>query len=131
MAFHGWGRRNILLASFVTFFVAYLGFARTRGVIAIAVLFVFYGLFQGTFRSVGKALASDFVPELLRASAVGWYSAVVGFLELVASIVAGLLWTTPVTLQCFITVRSLWLRAASDCSFFQENTTGPPLKRKV
>src|SRR2546425_13362657 len=45
-----WGRRNILLASFVIFFVAYLGFARTRSVVAIAVLFVFYGLFQGIFR---------------------------------------------------------------------------------
>jgi MFS family permease len=87
-----WGRRNILLASFVIFFVAYLGFARTRSVIAIGLLFAFYGLFQGIFRSVGKALASDFVPERLRASAVGWYSAVVGLLELVASVVAGLLW---------------------------------------
>lgn len=61
-----WGRRNILLASFVIFFVAYLGFARARSVAAIAALFVFYGLFQGIFRSVGKALASDFVPEPLR-----------------------------------------------------------------
>jgi MFS family permease len=87
-----WGRRNVLLASFVIFFVAYLGFARTRSVAAIAALFVFYGLFQGIFRSVGKALASDFVPDLLRASAVGWYSAVVGLLGLVASLVAGLLW---------------------------------------
>ena len=87
-----WGRRNILLASFVIFFVAYLGFARTRSVAAIAVLFVFYGLFQGTFRSVGKAFASDFVPDRLRASAVGWYSTVVGLLGLVASVVAGLLW---------------------------------------
>lgn len=87
-----WGRRNILLASFLIFFVAYLGFARARSVVAAGVLFIFYGLFQGIFRSVGKALASDFVPELLRASAVGWYSAVVGLLGLVASIVAGLLW---------------------------------------
>ena len=87
-----WGRRNILLVSFVIFFVAYLGFARTRSVVSIAVLFLFYGLFQGIFRSVGKALASDFVPELLRASAVGWFSAVVGLLGLVASVVAGSLW---------------------------------------
>jgi len=87
-----WGRRNILLASFVIFVVAYLGFARTRSVAAIAVLFIFYGLFQGIFRSVGKALASDFVPEILRASAVGCYSAIVGLLGLVASVVAGLLW---------------------------------------
>jgi len=87
-----WGRRNILLVSFVIFFVAYLGFARTRSVVSIAVLFLFYGLFQGIFRSVGKALASDFVPEVLRASAVGWFSAVVGLLGLVASVVAGSLW---------------------------------------
>ena len=87
-----WGRRNILLVSFVIFFVAYLGFARTRSVPAIAVLFIFYGFFQGIFRAVGKALASDFVPESLRASAVGWYSAVVGLLGLIASVVAGSLW---------------------------------------
>jgi len=87
-----WGRRNIMLAAFVIFFVAYLGFARIGSVVAIAVLFIFYGLFQGIFRTVGKGFASDFVPELLRASAVGWYSAIVGLLELVASVVAGLLW---------------------------------------
>ena len=87
-----WGRRNILLLSFVIFFVAYLGFARTTSVVTIAILFIFYGLFQGIFRSVGKTFASDFVPERLRASGVGWYSTTVGLLELVASIVAGLLW---------------------------------------
>ena len=87
-----WGRRNILLMSFVIFFVAYLGFARTTSVATIAILFIFYGLFQGIFRSVGKAFASDFVPEHLRASGVGWYSTTVGLLELVASVVAGLLW---------------------------------------
>ena len=87
-----WGRRNILLLSFVIFFIAYLGFARTRNVIAIATLFIFYGLFQGIYRSVGKAFASDFVPEHLRASAVGWYSTTIGLLELVASVIAGLLW---------------------------------------
>ena len=69
-----WGRRNVLLLSFIIFFIAYLGFARARGVVVVAILFVFYGLFQGIFRAVGKAFASDFVPERLRASGVGWYS---------------------------------------------------------
>ncbi|HEY1679187.1 MAG TPA: MFS transporter [Candidatus Sulfotelmatobacter sp.] len=87
-----WGRRNILLAAFIIFFVTYLGFGRARSVATIAVLFMFYGLFQGIFRSVGKALASDFVPEPLRASAIGWYSAIVGLLALVASVIAGWLW---------------------------------------
>jgi len=87
-----WGRRNILLLAFLIFFVAYLGFALTQNVALIAVLFACYGLYQGIFRSVGKALATDFVPEQLRASGVGWYNTTVGLLGLVASIVAGLLW---------------------------------------
>jgi MFS family permease len=87
-----WGRRNLLLASFVIFLFAYLGFALTQTILLIAGLFVFYGLYQGIFRAVGKAFASDFVPDELRASAVGWYSTSVGLLELVASVVAGLLW---------------------------------------
>jgi MFS family permease len=86
------GRKNILLASFVIFLIAYLGFALTQNIFLVAALFIFYGLFQGIFRSVGKAFASDFVPEHLRASAVGWYGTSVGLLQLIASVVAGLLW---------------------------------------
>jgi MFS family permease len=87
-----WGRKNILLVSFVIFFATYVGFALTRNAVLIAVLFALYGLYQGIFRSVGKALATDFVPEQLRASGVGWYNTTIGLLGLVASIVAGLLW---------------------------------------
>jgi MFS family permease len=87
-----WGRRNILLAAIAVFFVAYLGFALTRNALFIGALFVLYGLYQGAFRAVGKALASDLVPRHLRASGVGWYSATVGLWQLVASVVAGLLW---------------------------------------
>jgi len=87
-----WGRRNILLASYVVFFVAYLGFAVTRDAFLIGTLFVVYGLYQGVFRAVGKALASDLVPEQLRASGIGWYNSTVGILQLVSSVIAGLLW---------------------------------------
>jgi MFS family permease len=87
-----WGRRSVLLLSFIVFLVTYLGFARARNAVLIGALFVFYGLFQGIFRSVGKAFATDFVPERLRASSVGWYSATVGLMGLVANIIAGLLW---------------------------------------
>lgn len=87
-----WGRRNVLLVSFGIFLVGYLGFAVTQSVVLIAGLFAFYGLFQGIFRAVGKAFAADFVPEHLRASGVGWYSTTVGVLQLVSSLVAGMLW---------------------------------------
>jgi MFS family permease len=87
-----WSRRSVLLASFIIFFIAYLGFARAKSIVLIASLFVFYGSFQAIFRAVGKAFAADFVPEHLRASGVEWYSMTVGLLGLVANIVAGLLW---------------------------------------
>ena len=86
------GRKNILLASFIIFFITYLGFALTRNIMLVAVLFIFYGIYQGIFRAVGKALAIDLVPEQLHASGIGWYTATIGLLGLVASIVAGLLW---------------------------------------
>jgi MFS family permease len=85
-------RRSILLLGYVIVLVADLGFALTQNVALIAALFILYGAFQGTVRSVGKALASDYVPEDLRASGVGWYNTTVGLSGLVASLVAGWLW---------------------------------------
>jgi MFS family permease len=86
------GRRMILLVAFMIFLATYLGFALTDNISVIALLFILYGAFQGIFRAVGKALATDLVPERLRASGVGCYSATIGLLGLVASVVAGLLW---------------------------------------
>jgi MFS family permease len=87
-----WGRKNVLLVCFVVFLIGYLGFALTRNVFVIGALFAFYGLYQGIFRTVGKAFAASFVPDRLRASGVGWYSSTVGLLQLFASVVAGVLW---------------------------------------
>lgn len=86
------GRKNILLFSFLVFIATYLGFVFTKNVFIIGSLFILYGVYQGIFRSVGKALASDFVPQALRASSIGWYSTTVGITGLFASIVAGELW---------------------------------------
>ncbi len=86
------GRRSLLVLSIGIFFITYVGFALTRNVALIGVLFMFYGLYQGIIRSVGKALASDYVPDRLRASAIGWYSATMGVTGLAASLIAGGLW---------------------------------------
>jgi MFS family permease len=86
------GRKPLLLASFVVFFVSYTGFAFSNDIFLTGFLFIFYGLFQGIFRATGKSFASDFVPRHLRASSIGWYSTMVGLSGLIASIVAGQLW---------------------------------------
>jgi MFS family permease len=86
------GRKSILLLSFIIFLLTYLGFATSKNIYLICFLFILYGLFQGIFRAVGKALAADFVPQELRASGIGWYSTTVGLSSLVASIIGGQLW---------------------------------------
>ena len=86
------GRKSVLLAAFLIFLATYLGFAISENIVAIFGLFAFYGLFQGIFRTAGKAMAADFVPERLRASGIGWYSTTVGLFSLIASVVAGVLW---------------------------------------
>jgi MFS family permease len=87
------GRKSLLLLAVLIFAVVYAGFGLTSSVSAVAFLFPLYGIYQGIFRSVGKAFATDFVPAERRASGVGWYTAAVGSSGLVASIVGGELWT--------------------------------------
>lgn len=87
------GRRSVLLLAFLVFAAVYAGFGLTTDVVLLGGLFVFYGLYQGIFRAVGKALAADLVPAHLRASGVGWYMATVGITGLIASVVGGELWT--------------------------------------
>ncbi|MGM4984913.1 MFS transporter [Rhizobium sp. 11_C7_N12_5] len=77
-------RRDVLLAAFAVFFVAYAGFALTVNVVIVAVVFVCYGAYRGTFRAAGKALASSLVPRELRAGGIGWYNSLVGLTQLIA-----------------------------------------------
>lgn len=87
------GRRGVLLISFLVFIVVYAGFGFASNVALIGTLFVFYGVYQGIFRAVGKALATDFLPSELHASGIGWFTTVIGLSGLVASVVGGQLWT--------------------------------------
>lgn len=87
------GRKNILLGSFIIFILSYLGFALTTNYYLLATCFILYGIFSGAYRAVGKALATDFAQPQLRSTAVGWFSTTIGLTGLVASLVAGELWT--------------------------------------
>jgi MFS family permease len=87
-----WGRKIILASSSIVFALVYVGFSIVQSISAIIALFLFYGIYQASFRSVGRALACDLAPEDLRASAIGWFSATVGLCQLMASLMAGVLW---------------------------------------
>lgn len=83
------GRKNILLISFLIFVIVLIGFTKSKSFLIIGILFALYGAFQGIFRAVGKAFAADFVAQPVRASAIGLYNGVVGITGLIASVTAG------------------------------------------
>ncbi len=86
------GRGRVLLAGALLPPFAFLGLALTSSTILAVLLFAAYGAYQGVFRAVGKALATDLAPRELRASAIGMYSAAIGVAALVANIVGGQIW---------------------------------------
>jgi MFS family permease len=116
------GRKPILLTSFVIFFICYAGFAFSSNVLLIAFLFVCYGLFQGIFRASGKSYAADFVPKHLRATGIGWYSTVVGITGLLASLVAGRLWDKMSHTSVFVYGAILSLMGVILLTFLVPNT---------
>jgi MFS family permease len=86
------GRKLLLIVALMIFAITYAGFAFLQSAVLIGGLLILYGLFQGIFRAVGKAYAVDFVQPEMRASAIGWYGTAAGLSNLIASIVAGVLW---------------------------------------
>ncbi len=86
------GRKIILLTSFLIAAITFLVLSSAQSLNLLILLFVAYGIFQGVFRTIGRAYATDFVPPALSASGVGWYSAVLGITSMTASIIVGQLW---------------------------------------
>lgn len=86
------GRKWTLMGALSIFVIVYAGFAAGRSLVLVAFLLVLFGLFQGAFRAVGKALAADLSPESRRGTGLGLYAATVGLSGLVASVIGGQLW---------------------------------------
>jgi MFS family permease len=85
-------RRNVVLASWCAYALAYLGFALARSPFQIVALYLFYGIYNGMVSGAAKAMVADLVPAQLRGTAYGTYAAAIGIMSLPASLLAGLLW---------------------------------------
>lgn len=86
------GRGRVLAGGWLLYALVYLGFAFAPGAGAIWGLYALYGLYYGMSYGTAKALIADLVPAEQRGSAYGAYNALLGVLDLPASLIAGLLW---------------------------------------
>jgi MFS family permease len=86
------GRRALIVGGWIVYALIYLGFAIARTGAQVWVLYVIYGLYYGMAYGTSRALITDLVPESLRGTAFGTYNAVLGLIDLPASLIAGFLW---------------------------------------
>jgi MFS family permease len=86
------GRRGVIIGGWLVYATIYLGFAVACRGWHIWVLYTLYGVYYGLAYGTTKAMVADIVPAALRGTAYGTYNAVLGILDLPASIIAGLLW---------------------------------------
>jgi MFS family permease len=86
------GRKKVIVGGWFVYALIYLGFALAGAAWHVWVLYVVYGIYYGLAYGTTKAMVADIVPASLRGTAYGTYNAVLGILDLPASLIAGILW---------------------------------------
>lgn len=86
------GREKVILLGWLSYSLAYLGFALANKSIHIWLLFAFYGVYYATTEGVAKALIADLVDKDHRGKAYGIYNALIAMIALPAGLIAGYLW---------------------------------------
>lgn len=85
-------RRWIIGGGWLAYAAIYLGFGLAQSGWQIWLLYTLYGLYYGLAYGTTKALIADFVPQVWLGTAYGTYNALMGILDFVASVIAGILW---------------------------------------
>ncbi len=86
------GRVPTILIGWVTYAIAYVGFAFASHAYAIWLMYGLYGIYYAANLGVAKAFLADMVGFDHRGRAFGVYGMTVGFATLAASFFAGFLW---------------------------------------
>jgi MFS family permease len=85
-------RRWVIIGGWLIYAMIYLGFALAEEGWHVWALYALYGVYYGLAYGTTKAMVADIVPAALRGTAYGTYNAVLGILDLPASLIAGVLW---------------------------------------
>jgi MFS family permease len=85
-------RRWVIGGGWLAYAAIYLGFGLAQSGWQIWLLYTTYGLYYGLAYGTTKALIADLVPQMWLGMAYGTYNALMGVLDLLASVIAGVLW---------------------------------------
>jgi MFS family permease len=101
------GLKKMLIAGTFVFGITYAGFAAATSPLHFIVLFFLYGAYAAATEGIAKAWISNIVPSSETASAIGTYSGFQSIAALLASTIAGLVWSTTGAATLFIAAGGL------------------------
>ena len=86
------GRKPVLFMAFAAWAAVCAGVVFIRGLPAVAILFILFGVHKAALDPVQKTMAAELAPQPYRASVLGGFQMVIGLCAFPASLVAGFLW---------------------------------------
>ncbi|HNZ50860.1 MAG TPA: MFS transporter [Bacilli bacterium] len=87
------GRHKLVVPGYLLYGFLYFGFAFLTSKVSLMVLFGAYGLYQAIISGAEKAFITEFAPKDAKGTIIGLYGTCQGVGILVASLLAGGLWT--------------------------------------
>ena len=85
------GRKRVLMMGYSLLVAVGLGFAYFSNIILIIIMFILYGSVYAITQSNQRAFVSDLSGKM-KGTALGFYQAIIGIVNILAGIVAGILW---------------------------------------
>ncbi|HKC35339.1 MAG TPA: MFS transporter [Chitinophagaceae bacterium] len=87
------GIKNVFIIGLFMFAIVYGGFAFHPSVIVIFILFFIYGIYAAATEGIVKAWITNLSDDTNTATAVGFYTSCQSICSLLASIIAGIVWS--------------------------------------
>ncbi len=87
------GLKKVFLSGLVLFAIVYAGFAFKPGTILIFILFFMYGIYAAATEGIARAWLTNIAHKTNTATAIGFYTSCQSLCTLLASTIAGLLWS--------------------------------------
>jgi MFS family permease len=88
-----WGFKNVFMAGLFLFAVVYALFGAATSTVLLLLAFFIYGLYAAATESIAKAWITNTAHHTNTATAVGFYTSCQSICSLLASALAGLLWS--------------------------------------
>jgi MFS family permease len=101
------GFKKMILPGFALFSIVYCGFAFKPSLAVIFLLFSLYGIYAAATEGVIKAWISNMAHKENTATAIGFYTSCESICALLASIIAGTIWTNWGSSSTFITTSAV------------------------